>query len=494
VNDRALHLEEPQVLAGGRSTFCKWALMDGPYRSDSTIHVGTIRVSIIGLKSLAQRMAEWMCEWKEPIESLPRSRQSVNKQLFPDFPGSARAFGAMFETSATLCRYVTLADVGSLPQSPSARLESLVDLFAGKMRSVLEANEEKPDVFLCVIGRDMYDDCHVVEHEGRAHRSQLEANPYQMNLFSDLDAFNPANEFRPGHNFRSYLKKVVMSPGICRPIQIILEDTLDFGSGQNKATKTWNVCTGVYYKSGQLPWVLSNLDREACFMGVSHYRSWSEQGLVMHTSLAHLFSNGYDSVVSKGRRMSVDKETLVPMIDRAHAESLMDSSLAQYKRTRGRAPSRVVLHKTTLFNKEEVAGYEYILSGAGLQYDLVTLSKSGLRLLRRGAYPVPRGTFWELSEDRHFLYTKGFVPELGTYPGVHVPAPFMLLRPRGDSAPKQVASEVLALTKLNWNTADYCCGVPITIGFARGVGQVLKEFDSDPKCTYEPAESYRFYM
>jgi hypothetical protein len=70
----------------------------------------------------------------------------------------------------------------------------------------------------------------------------------------------------------------------------------------------------------------------------------------------------------------------------------------------------------------------------------------------------------------------------------------MLLRPRGDSSPEQVASEVLALTKLNWNTADYCCGVPITIGFARGVGQVLKEFDADPRCKYEPAESYRFYM
>jgi hypothetical protein len=422
-------------------------------------------------------------------------KKSVNKHLFPDFPGSMRAFGATFETRDALCRYITLSDLSTLPRNPHARLESLVALYKERMMSVLDGSEEKPEVFLCVVGRDMYDDCHIVERAGRRRSAPSEDHPEQMNLFADLDAFDPANELRPGHNFRSYLKKAVMAPGIDRPVQIILEDTLDFQAGQNLATKTWNICTGVYYKSGQLPWILSSLDQDTCFMGISHYRSWSDKNEVMFTSLAHLFANGFDSVVSKGRRMAVDQTTLSPVIDGKHAEALMAQSLAQYRRTRdGRAPKRVVVHKTTLFGAGEVAGYESVLAEAGLQYDLVTLSKSGLRLLRKGIYPVPRGSFWEFSRDRHFLYTKGFVPEIGTYPGVHIPAPFMLLRPRGDSSPEQVAMEVLALTKLNWNTADYCCGVPITIGFARGVGQVLKEFDADPQCPYGPAESYRFYM
>jgi hypothetical protein len=300
-----------------------------------------------------------------------------------------------------------------LPHGPRARLESLVALYAEKMLSVLDANEEKPDVFLCVIGRDMYDDCHIVERVGRSRATLSEIYSGQMNLFADFDIFNPSNELKPGHNFRSYLKKTVMDPRIARPLQIILEDTLDFSSGQNSATKTWNICTGIYYKSGQLPWVLSSLDSETCFMGISHYRSWSGSDEVMYTSLAHLFSNGYDSIVSRGRRMSIDRSTLTPSIDRQHAEALMHQSLAQYERTRSRVPKRVVVHKTTMFGTAEVAGYESVLNECGVQYDFVTLSKSGLRLLRKGMYPVLRGSFWELSKDRHFLYTKGGLRRFG---------------------------------------------------------------------------------
>jgi hypothetical protein len=106
--------------------------------------------------------------------------------------------------------------------------------------------------------------------------------------------------------------------------------------------------------------------------------------------------------------------------------------------------------------------------------------------------PVPRGSMFSVDNDINFLYTKGYIPELKTYPGVHVPAPFEIIRARGDSSYKEICKEILALTKLNWNTADFCCGLPITIGFSRNVGQVLKVFDD--KDSEEPEKSYRFYM
>jgi hypothetical protein len=48
------------------------------------------------------------------------------------------------------------------------------------------------------------------------------------------------------------------------------------------------------------------------------------------------------------------------------------------------------------------------------------------------------------------------------------------------------------LTKLNWNTADFCCGVPIALSFARNVGEVFKEFAENDE--YEPSRFFRFYM
>ena len=98
-----------------------------------------------------------------------------------------------------------------------------------------------------------------------------------------------------------------------------------------------------------------------------------------------------------------------------------------------------------------------------------------------------------LATDRDaFLYTKGFVPELQTYPGSHIPAPFHVQRALGDSDMMTICSDILALTKLNWNTADFCCGVPITLSFARNVGDVFKEFGEDT--TYQPSEFFKFYM
>jgi hypothetical protein len=141
---------------------------------------------------------------------------------------------------------------------------------------------------------------------------------------------------------------------------------------------------------------------------------------------------------------------------------------------------------------QEIRGFQAAFSDARLAFDLVSIIRSPVRLVRRGLYPVPRGTAIVLSDSEALLYTKGFVPELQTYPGSHIPAPFEIRKARGDSAIKTICSEILALTKLNWNTADFCCGVPITVSFARNVGDVFKEFDETS--SYQPSRFFRFYM
>jgi hypothetical protein len=90
-------------------------------------------------------------------------------------------------------------------------------------------------------------------------------------------------------------------------------------------------------------------------------------------------------------------------------------SAALYNELRtGGPPLRVVLHKTSYFDPAEQAGFAAALRDTPI-VSLVTLVPSLFRLLRYGAYPPKVGTVCTVNGERSFLFTSGFVPELGTY-------------------------------------------------------------------------------
>jgi hypothetical protein len=74
---------------------------------------------------------------------------------------------------------------------------------------------------------------------------------------------------------------------------------------------------------------------------------------------------------------------------------------------------------------------------------------------------------------------------------MYVPRALKFQIARGDTSSRQLAEEILALTKLNWNNTQFDGGEPITMRVARQVVKVLK---------YVPTEGgmvqprYSFYM
>jgi hypothetical protein len=73
---------------------------------------------------------------------------------------------------------------------------------------------------------------------------------------------------------------------------------------------------------------------------------------------------------------------------------------------------------------------------------------------------------------------------------MRVPRPLEILEHHGSASMTQVAQEILALTKLDWNTTMFAGKEPITTAFAWEVGQILSELPPNA----EPKRSYRFYM
>jgi hypothetical protein len=71
-----------------------------------------------------------------------------------------------------------------------------------------------------------------------------------------------------------------------------------------------------------------------------------------------------------------------------------------------------------------------------------------------------------------------------------VPAPLRIVDHYGDTSKNQLLKELFVLTKMNWNTANVDGAFPITLQFARLVGEILKEFPENET----PNPKYIYYM
>ena len=212
----------------------------------------------------------------------------------------------------------------------------------------------------------------------------------------------------------------------------------------------------------------------------------------MRTSMAQAFTAAGDGYVLRGHTFEWDERETgrTPHLDKRLAASLLREVIDLYrKQNRDSLPSRIVVHKSSRFWDEELAGLEEACESVP-RHDFVALGSRGLQFYRTGDYPPLRGTYVKFSESDLLLYTSGYVPFLRTYAGARIPQPLEVLEHYGDSPWDVVLREILSLTKMNWNTADFAGSDPITLAFSRKVGQILAELPPDAKVRPE----YRFYM
>lgn len=289
-------------------------------------------------------------------------------------------------------------------------------------------------------------------------------------------------------DFRGMLKARAMN--LTFPIQIVWEDVFDEAAIiprkikenrarkiQNQAGRAWNLLTTLYYKgTGRIPWRKMPHDGEfaACFIGVSFYREVGGQQLF--TSAAQMFDERGRGFILKGRRAHTESRGRHPFMTQSDARELIADALTAYRNHHMHYPARVIVLKTSQFREEEADGMLEALDEARTELrDLVWVQESfSVKVLRDGNYPVMRGTFVEL-DGKGLLYTNGSIPYYGTYPGMYDPRPLLLCPYKGsDSTITQIAREILALTKINWNSTQMNQKLPIPIRAARAVGEVLK--------------------
>lgn len=251
----------------------------------------------------------------------------------------------------------------------------------------------------------------------------------------------------------------------------------------------WNFFTALYHKANNIPWQLEVLPENTCYVGISFFRVNPNES-ALHTSLAQAFSGYGEGLVLQGPKAICDRDRdPAPHLGEREAEQLLRDVLRLYADFHEMPPRRVVLHKSSRYWPEELRGFRRALTDVA-RHDFLTLERLGHRFFRTGNAPPVRGTVITLAPRQHVLYTTGYVPALAAYPGFRPPLPLEIIEHHGDSAAADVCREILALTKVNWNSCNFASTEPITLQFARTVGRVMRELPRDVPA----ARLYRFYM
>lgn len=283
------------------------------------------------------------------------------------------------------------------------------------------------------------------------------------------------------------------------PTQLIKPSTLKINTEQQRASRAWNLTVGLLYKSQRgHPWKTKHLEEGACYAGISFYkvRGGDDDDNEIRAALAHVFARkDYNIIQSEPMEDLKEDRDGRPHLSTEGAKQVVDRIIEYYKtRNRGQKPERIVLHKTSPFWEGERTGFKEGADDIGIRdFVHIRTRNTGVRLFPDGDYPPLRGTLFSIpSEDRYFLYTTGYTPEMVTYEGSNIPEPIEI-RPdkQCPSNSEKICEEILFLTKLDWNTSDFAVKEPVTLKVSRKVSEVLSEEYADPA---EASSQYFYYM
>lgn len=430
-----------------------------------------VSVGVIGTEDTVDGIREFLDETGRGIES--GNKELIN--LNPDFPGlgNQNPFRCKFEVpdaaTATLSRR-QVKEITSIGRHDEA-VRAAVDLIKSQLSAIIEGSA-KPDVIVLALPVPLIEKLVNAKSE------------------EEVEGAEESNRPDDGLNFRDLLKARTLHLDV--PTQIVWPDTWDDAAKiprkikrdsnrqrQVKATRAWNLLDQLYYKAGKVPWRLlpSAGEYRTSFLGIGFYRDLDGQQL--WTSTAQMFDDRGRGLILRGARAQTESRGRHPYLTAEDAEDLVARSIKTYKSFHGHVPARIVVLKTSRFRPEEAEGVDAALAKAGIEMvDLLWVQESSpIAILRDGNYPVLRGTFVDL-KGKGLLYTRGSVPYYGTYPGLRIPRPLMLVPHESTDRPiLALAKDVLALTKINWSTTQFDQKIPAPIKAAREVGRILKHID-----------------
>jgi hypothetical protein len=482
---RAHLIEEPSLeFAGGaRHVDPRFGVTEyGPADLVTPGAPRSINVGLLGAQASVEETQRWLESCREPIAAKSEDRPG----LWQPFPGFTTDVGYRSElvVDPRLQHAIKQSEIATLEGlDPRERVDAAVDLYLRELGTLVQ--QGRPDVVICHIPDALLD---------------LDEPP-EPGEPQDVVDTETAESDRP-RSFHDLLKAHAMPLRV--PLQLIRSSTYDPKRARRQKRKTWklqqrqddasiawNFFTALYYKAGGTPWrmVRASTDLDTCYVGVAFFRTVDGEGTA--TSVAQVYNQRGDGVVVRGGPAHRSNEDRQLHLAEQDAYEVLKACLAAYREEHRHPPARIIVHKTSTFDDHERGGMLGAAKDLGLDFcELIWVTNPTTRLYRNGYHPPMRGTMLELASDHGVLYTRGSVEWYETYAGMYVPRPIALRAAVIERSLLDVADEVMALSKMNWNSTRFDGRLPVTLRTARQVADIIKHLA--PDAYVEP--TYAYYM
>ena len=483
-------LPPPHIECGSPGSFSdpKTGLTEaGPFdRRFGGAHKTQVRVGLVGTSQMLKKARQWLEQCCNAIPS-----KIKNSTQYLDFPG----FESVFWASLVLDEQWTVKIDNrklevALARDPKTCFEEILNLYADGVEKLADNTEIRPDIVICCLPDSVVQRCWSISSSLTRSQRQLirkrQVAREQGQLF--LWDIEETEEDLLNRDFRRALKARAMK--FRMPLQIGTNSLFeDLPTNQDSATRAWNMSVALYYKAGGIPWRFKTDGPETCFVGISFHHLKTFQRHLVYSSLAQAFSSIGDGFALRGEALPRDEgQGRNVHLTADQAFNLACRVLQEYRERTGGNPQRIVLHKTSRFDDSEQEGFRSGFHNVPI-VQLINIMPTQFRLLKYGAYPPRRGLLCTVNKIATYLFTTGYMPEWETYPGPHIPAPVRLMS-NDNVDMHQVASDILGLARMNWNTASISSAHPVTLFFSRRVGGIMAEVGEEQ----EPLPSFRYYM
>ncbi len=296
-------------------------------------------------------------------------------------------------------------------------------------------------------------------------------------------------------NLHDYIKAYAARQG--QSTQFIREETMVSPQG---CRVRWWLSLALYAKALRTPWRLDCLDDTTAFVGIGYsIDRTAASGNHVLLGCSHIYSaRGEGLQFRLGRIENPIIRGRNPFMSEDDARRTGETIRQLFYDAKMRLPERVVVHKRTPFTTDEQRGLLLGLEGVN-NIELIEINvEESLRYLASklvdgkpeiDTFPIPRGAVVVQNPNTALLWVHGSAPSAQNpkfkyYQGKRrIPAPLLIRRYRGRSDVIQVATEILGLSKMNWNTFDYYSRLPATLDSASAIAKVgtyLAGFGSAP--------------
>ncbi len=457
-------------------------------------HPRQLRLGIIGTTEGLLRYQRWAKRMRGFIPAPEKARA-----FHMAWPGFEAAFSCEWpeEPVATLVVDGTEIFNAIHIRDRHEAIYKTVDLFLQPMLAHTRKEESRPTLWFVVIPEDIYkfgrEKSLIPPHlrQPSSSRAGDKVVRASLKLGQGLlltDDAEGARLHRFSRDFHNQLKARLLRERIA--IQIVRETTLapedfltNFGKParvmEDEATRAWNLGVGTFFKGEGKPWSLAAARPGVCYIGLVFKKV--PGGPVGYSACgAQMFLDSGVGTVFRGAmgpwRSPEDKSY---HLSEDAAADLARVVIAEFERKHhGARPTELFIHGRIAFSDAEWRGFSAAVDYRTNLVGVRIRQTDELKAFTPGEMPLLRGHALILTPTKAFLWSNGFVPRLDTYPGWEVPRPLAIDVVRGEAGMETVLGDVLALTKLNYNSAGYGSGLPVTLGFADAVGEILERFSS----------------